>query len=69
MKDIEISTAAGDGVIAELDGGPRAAIRPLVRLLARHAAREDYERALEAARTKPYSTEQAGAAPKATEET
>ena len=33
----------------------RAALLPLVRLLARQAAREDYERALAAARPKPYS--------------
>ena len=33
----------------------RAALLPLVRLLARQAAREDYERALEAARPKSYS--------------
>lgn len=33
----------------------RAALLPLVRLLARQAAREDYERALEAARPKQYS--------------
>lgn len=33
----------------------RAALLPLVRLLARQAAREDYEHALAAARRKPYS--------------
>lgn len=33
----------------------RAALLPLVRLLARQAAREDYELALAAARPKPYS--------------
>lgn len=43
----------------------RAAVLPLVRLLARHAAREDYERAL-AARPKPYSKGQDR--PKAIEE-
>jgi hypothetical protein len=36
-------------------GDARAALLPLVRLLARQAACEDYERALEAARPKPYS--------------
>ena len=39
-------------------GGARAALLPLVRLLARQAAREDYERALAAARPKPYSKRQ-----------
>jgi hypothetical protein len=39
-------------------GDPRAALLPLVRLLARQAAREDYARALEAAPSKPYSKEQ-----------
>ena len=69
MKDIEISTAAQDGAAAaDLESGPYAAILPLVRLLARQAAREDYARALEAARTKPYSSERVRGAPKETEE-
>jgi hypothetical protein len=33
----------------------RAVIHPLVRLLARQAAREDYQRSLEARPMKPYS--------------
>ncbi|MDX2277379.1 MAG: hypothetical protein NW206_18180 [Hyphomonadaceae bacterium] len=47
------------GLDLELDeaGDPRAALLPLVRLLARQAAREDYARALEAAPSKPYSKE------------
>lgn len=49
-------------------GDRYAAIRPLVRLLARQAAKEDYARALEAARTKPYSTEELRGAPKVIEE-
>ncbi len=70
MKDIETSTAAQDGAAStvELESGPYAAILPLVRLLARQTAREDYARALEAARTKPYSTERVRGAPKAIEE-
>ena len=57
MKDTEVVAPDSDRVTANLDAGPRAALLPLVRLLARQAAREDYERALEEARTKPYSTE------------
>jgi len=49
-------------------GDLHAAIRPLVRLLARQAAKQDYSRALEAARTTPYSTEEVRDAPKAIEE-
>ena len=49
-------------------GDRYAAIRPLVRLLARQAAKGDYERALEAARAKPYSTDEVRGAPKAIEE-
>jgi len=58
MKDSEISTPAPDGAVtaADLENGPYAAILPLVRLLARQAARDDYARALEAARAKSYST-------------
>lgn len=57
MKDIESVALANDGTTEGTDSGLRAAIQPLVRLLARQAAREDYERALEATRAKPYSTE------------
>lgn len=58
MKDIDISKAVQDGaaVSVDLESGPYATILPLVRLLARQAAREDYARALEAARAKSYST-------------
>lgn len=69
MKDIEIVDLNNDGVVARLDRGLHASILPLVRLLARQAAREDYERALEAARAKPYSTERVRDAPRAIEET
>lgn len=69
MKDIEIVDPNNDGATAGLDSGLHATILPLVRLLARQAAREDYERALEAARTKPYSTERVRGEPKASEET
>lgn len=70
MKDIKISTPAQDGAAAaaDLDGGPYAAILPLVRLLARQAAREDYARALEAARAKSYSTRGVGDARETVEE-
>lgn len=37
---------------------PRSALLSLVRLLARQAAREDYDRALAGARSKTYSKEQ-----------
>lgn len=47
-------------------GDAYAALLPLVRLLARQAAREDYARALAAARPKPYSKGQDR--PEATEE-
>jgi hypothetical protein len=57
-----------DGATGGPDSDPYAAIRPLVRLLARQAAREDFERALEAARMKPYSTEEVRGAPKHIEE-
>jgi hypothetical protein len=67
MKDIETGDPSNDRTTG-LDSGPHAAILPLVRLLARQAAREDYERALEAARTKPYSMERARGAPNAIEE-
>ncbi|MBY0566050.1 MAG: hypothetical protein K2P70_01970 [Hyphomonadaceae bacterium] len=58
MKDFETSTTANDGAVAaaDLESGPYAAILPLVRLLARQAARDDYARALEAARAKSYPT-------------
>lgn len=58
MRDFETHTTAQDGAVAaaDLEGGPYAAILPLVRLLARQAARDDYARALEAARAKSYST-------------
>lgn len=49
-------------------GDRYAAIRPLVLLLARQAAKEDYARALEAARTKTYSTEEVRGRPKVIEE-
>jgi len=70
MKDIEVSTSKPDGAAAsaDLENGPYAPILPLVRLLARQAAREDYARALEAARAKPYSTEGMRATRKAAEE-
>lgn len=58
MKDSEASKTAQDcgAVAADLESGPYAAILPLVRLLARQAARDDYARGLEAARAKSYST-------------
>ncbi len=37
---------------------PRAALLSLVRLLARQAAREDYDSALAEARSEPYSKDQ-----------
>lgn len=49
-------------------GSPYAAVLPLVRLLARQAAREDYERALEAAGAKPYSMRGVRGAREAAEE-
>ena len=57
MKDSE--TSAQDSVVstAAIEGGPYGAILPLVRLLARQAARGDYARALEGARPKSYSTQ------------
>ncbi len=69
MKDTETVDPNNDGAIAGLDSAPHAAVLPLVRLLARQAAREDYERALEAACTKPYSTERVRGAPETIEET
>lgn len=67
MKDIESVDLNNDGETATPDSGLHA-ILPLVRLLARQAAREDYARALEAARVKPYSTGRVGG-PAAIEET
>jgi len=57
MKDVEIAAPNSDRVTAGHDTDLRAAIRPLVRLLARQAANEDYARALEEVGAKPYSTE------------
>lgn len=68
MKDITIVDPRNDGAAAQLASDPHATILPLVRLLARQAAREDYERALDAARTKSYSTERVRGAPKRIEE-
>lgn len=61
-------TPNNDGETRAVDADPYAAIRPLVRLLARQAAREDYQRALEAARVKSYSTERVRGAPTTIEE-
>lgn len=59
MKDSGTPTNVQDSVAqaAALESGLYAAILPLVRLLARQAARDDYVRALEGARAKSYSTQ------------
>jgi hypothetical protein len=44
---------------ADVGASQFAAILPLIRLLARQAAREDYERGLEAQRANSYSMERA----------
>lgn len=62
MKDIETVAPNGDDAIAAAE-----AILPLVRLLARQAAREDYARALEAERANP--SDGARGARKSSEET
>jgi hypothetical protein len=58
MADFEARINAEDSAVSptRLESDPYAAILPLVRLLARQAARDDYARALEAARAKSYST-------------
>ena len=58
MKDIENFNP--DAEAADLESAPYVAILPLVRLLARQAAREDYARALEAGRVTSYSTRGVG---------
>lgn len=59
MKDDAIGAPKRDAKIAGLDNGSRAAIVSLVRLLARQAAKQDYERAIEKARAITYATERA----------
>ncbi|MBX9746304.1 MAG: hypothetical protein K2X34_05350 [Hyphomonadaceae bacterium] len=68
MTDIE-NLAPNENETRAVEADPYASIRPLVRLLARQAAREDYARALEAARVKPYSTQRVRGATEAIEET
>lgn len=65
MRDIV--TCTSDAVASVPDSVVSGAIR-LVRVLARQAAREDHERALEAARTKPRLKQPVRRAPKAAEE-
>ena len=71
MTDIEMTASEHEGPAAastNIESGPYAAILPLVRLLARQAAREDYARALEAARARTYSTAGAEGVRKTVEE-
>jgi hypothetical protein len=69
MKDIKNAAPNSEGPTASLDNDVHAAVLPLVRLLARQAAREDFQCALEGARMKPYSTECVRGAPKTIEDT